>query len=172
MKVFRTFIINSVFFLNTLLLFLVSFRNDLDVPAWLQALGRMHPLMLHLPIGLLILAGLLVVFRSGFKKKSFQNFLIFVICFSALTASITAIMGLLLSTEEGYDPPQLEWHLITGVVVSILSWWLLWLSQFGQKQKNAFNISLGLTTIVLIVTGHLGSVLTHGENFILATFRE
>jgi hypothetical protein len=126
----------------------------------------MHPLMLHLPIGLLILTGLLVVFRKGFKKKSFQNFLNFVICFSALTASVSAIMGLLLSTEEGYDPTQLNWHLMTGVTVSLLSWWLLWLSQFGQKQKNVFNISLGVTTIVLLVTGHLGSILTHGENFV------
>src|SRR5882762_2455594 len=168
MKVFRTFIINSVFFLNILLLFLVFFRDQMDVPAWLQSAGRMHPLMLHLPIGLLILAGLLAVFRRGFKKKSFHKFLNFVIYFSSLTAAITAIMGLLLSTEEGYDPLQLQWHLITGVTVSILSWWLLWLSHFGHRQQNVFNISLGFTTIVLLVTGHLGSVLTHGENFVLA----
>src|SRR5258706_3682459 len=168
MKVFRSFIINSVFFLNILLLFLVFYRYDLEVPAWLQAVGRMHPLMLHLPIGLLILAGLLAVFRRAFKKKSFPKFLNFVIYFSSLTAAITAIMGLLLSVEEGYDPAQIQWHLITGVMVSILSWWLMWLSQFGPGQKNVFNISLGFTTIVLLVTGHLGSVLTHGENFVLA----
>jgi uncharacterized membrane protein len=166
MKLLRTIIVNSVFTLNILLLFLVLYRFELDIPPWLQSVGRMHPLMLHLPIGLTILAGLLVVFRKGFKKKAFQNFLNFVICFSALTAVVTAMMGLLLSTEEGYDPTQLNWHLITGIALSLLSWWLLWLSQFGQKQKNVFNISLGLTTIVLLVTGHLGSVLTHGENFV------
>ena len=167
MKFLRTFIANSVFSLNVLLVFLVIFRDGLDVPVWLQPVGRMHPLLLHLPIGLLILSALLVTFRKGFKKKSFHNFLNFVLYFSALTSALTAIMGLLLSREGGYDETQLNLHLATGVCVSLLSGWLLWLSLYALKKKIVFNISLAISTIVLLASGHLGSVLTHGENFVL-----
>src|SRR5260221_2290618 len=107
MKFLRTIIVNSVFTLNILLLFLVLYRFELDIPPWLQSVGRMHPLMLHLPIGLTILAGLLVVFRKGFKKKAFQNFLSFVICFSALTAVMTDMMRVLHSSELRYEPTPL-----------------------------------------------------------------
>ena len=167
MKFIRTFIANSVFSLNVLLVFLVIFRAGLDVPVWLQPIGRMHPLLLHVPIGLLILTALLVIFKNGFKKKAFHNFLNFVLYFSALTAALTAIMGLLLSMEGGYDETQLTLHLATGVCVSLLAGWLLWLSLYALKRKTIFNISLTISTIVLLIAGHLGSVLTHGENFIL-----
>ncbi len=167
MKFLRALIANSVFSLNVLLVFLVIFRNGLDVPTWLQPLGRMHPLLLHLPIGLLLLAALLVVFRSSFKKKPFHNFLNFVLYFSALTAALTAIMGLLLSREGGYDENQLNLHLATGVCVSLLSAWLLGLSLYALKRKIVFHISLVIGIVVLLTAGHLGSVLTHGENFIL-----
>src|SRR5882672_4320695 len=158
MRFFRTFVINVVFFLNALLLFLVFFRSGLDIPAWLRPAGRMHPLLLHLPIGFLLLADLLVIFKSGFKKKSFHNFLNFVLYFTALTAVVSAIMGLFLSTEGGYNESYLSFHLYAGVGVSLLSWLVLALSLYGEKLGHLFLISLGGSTIALLVAGHLGSV--------------
>ena len=41
--------------LNCLLIFLVIMENRVVVPSWLQVAGRMHPLVLHFPIVLILL---------------------------------------------------------------------------------------------------------------------
>src|SRR5450432_442490 len=114
MRFFRVFISNSVFVLNILLLFLLLFRSELSILSWLQVVGRMHPLLVHLPIGFLILAATARLFRKGFKKKSFHNFLNFALYLTAFSAAIAAIMGLFLSAEGGYDAHQLQLHLVAG----------------------------------------------------------
>jgi len=50
------FILNIVFFLQALLLFLFLFEDRLSLPVWLQVGGRLHPAIMHLPIGGLIFA--------------------------------------------------------------------------------------------------------------------
>jgi hypothetical protein len=40
--------------LNAMLLFLVVLDDQLAVPAWLQVIGRLHPLILHFPIVLIV----------------------------------------------------------------------------------------------------------------------
>lgn len=166
MKFFKSIVINSVFALTTFLLFILVFRDSVDIPPWLQVFGRMHPMVLHLPIGFLILVVLLVLFRSGFKRKSFQNLLNFVLYLSALAAVVTALMGIILSEEGGYEQGPLNLHLASGIAVSILSTVLLLLSLFLEDEKKVFNFVLGLTFIILILAGHFGSVLTHGDDFL------
>ncbi|MEP6846221.1 MAG: hypothetical protein ABI861_09470, partial [Panacibacter sp.] len=46
---------NCTFFFNCLILFLLLFYSRIEVPAWVQVLGRMHPMILHFPVVLLIL---------------------------------------------------------------------------------------------------------------------
>ncbi len=170
MRLFRSLVFNLVFFLNVLLLFLTFYRRSLDVPPWLHAAGRLHPMLLHIPIGLIILSVLVVIFKNAFKRKAYINFINFVVYFAALSAAATAVMGVLLSTEEGYNADQLNRHLITGVGVSLMSWWLLWIVEAGTERRRTFNISLAITTALLLLAGHFGSVITHGENYVFQPF--
>src|SRR5689334_24708060 len=91
--------------LNTLLLFLLIAGARIAVPAPLQVFGRMHPLFLHFPIVLILLY---VVFVLGvpkrYKEESWYVTLAEILLLSAaFTASVTALMGLFLSRESGYD---------------------------------------------------------------------
>jgi hypothetical protein len=52
-----------LFAFNILIAFLFIFENFLVIPAWLQTVGRMHPLLLHFPIVILLIAMLLEFFR-------------------------------------------------------------------------------------------------------------
>ena len=72
------------------------------LPAWLQPVGRMHPMLLHLPIGLLVIVGLLWLFKREFAGESFTKLMKFVLGITALSAAVAALMGFFLSREEGY----------------------------------------------------------------------
>jgi uncharacterized membrane protein len=163
MEVLKKLIVNVVFTVQVLLVFLLVFEQQLELPSWLQSFGRLHPLLLHLPIGLLILTGILLATRKYFENESFDSLISFLLHLTALTTSLTALMGLFLSHEGGYAAAELFWHKWLGVLLSFLCSSLLII----QSRKKFFQPTIAVSLMVLIVTGHLGANLTHGENFVL-----
>lgn len=159
---------NTVFCLNVLVLFLLIFRERVVFPAWVQTLGRMHPLLLHLPIGMLVLLALVLLFRRYFDAGALRVLILFALYVTAITSALTAFMGLVLSGEGGYSPGVLQGHLLSGVAVSLLSWVLLLFAVHAPERDKVFNGIVALTLVCLIVAGHLGASLTHGENFVWA----
>ena len=55
MQRWKTILYNTSFALNCLLVFLLIFEDRLLLPPWVQTVGRMHPLLLHFPIVLMVL---------------------------------------------------------------------------------------------------------------------
>ena len=161
---------NTSFGLNCMLVFLLVFESRISLPAWVQVIGRMHPLLLHFPIVLMVLCVTWELF-AGFKKSmtteqtAIGDSLLLV---TSLTAVTSALMGLLLSKETGYVPEELAWHKWGGVFISLLA--LLW--YVFREQLRSIKIILSLTAatglIVVMVTGHLGGNITHGNDFLLA----
>lgn len=163
---FQTLVSYLLLVIHTLLVFLLIFQEKVTIPNWLQPLGRMHPAILHLPIGLLILVGLLWVFRKEFEGMQFAKIFGFILSFSAFTAALAALMGFFLSREEGYTAELLNWHKYTGIGLSFLMYGLVLLHQQYIYRKVLFNVFLGGSLIVLMVTGHFGASLTHGEDYL------
>ena len=151
------------------ILFLLLFENRLDVPVWLQLVGRMHPLLLHFPIVILLLAAVMEVFR--FRKANadndfYETFTAGLFLAGALSAAGTVIMGLLLATEPGYTGPVVQWHKWAGVSVFFVACFIYWFRtkpRYSQRIAQAGAVCMGL---VLIGAGHYGSVITHGADFI------
>ncbi len=170
MQRWKTIIFNVTFALNILLLFLLIFDNRLHVPAWLQVVGRMHTLFLHFPIVMLSLCIFWELF-SGYKKSyigvkaEIGDELLLA---AAITSVITALMGLFLSREAGYTPDLLVWHKWGGVFISFLS--LAWyIFRVKMRELKPVLLTTALAGMVMIVvTGHLGANITHGEDFLLA----
>ena len=161
---------NISFGLNCMLVFLLAFESRISLPAWMQVIGRMHTLLLHFPIVLLVLCVCWELF-AGFKKSmtteqtAIGDSLLLV---TSLTAVTSALMGLLLSRETGYVPEELAWHKWGGVFISLLA--LLWYVFREQLRsiKIVLSITAAISLVVVIVTGHLGGNITHGEDFLLA----
>ncbi len=171
MQRWKTILFNASFVLNCLLLFLLLFESRLSVPAWLQVAGRMHPLILHFPLVLIVLYAVAIIIHPPGKTigdTAYKNTTSLLLLTAAFTAVITALMGLFLSKEEGYDPQALWWHKWGGVAISLLT--LLWYSFNTQIQaKKIITLATSVTALFLIVfTGHLGAGITHGQGFILA----
>jgi uncharacterized membrane protein len=155
---------------NILLLFFLLFESYIDVPVWLQPIGRMHPLMLHFPIALLLLALLLEFLRERPEFKSqtfFQDFSRYILLFAALTGLLAAIMGLFLSQEESYSGQMLDWHKWAGAGMVFLASLIYAFRDFAWYQDKVAKVGIGLTTLSIVLAGHFGATLTHGENFIL-----
>ncbi|TAE21021.1 MAG: peptidylprolyl isomerase [Cytophagales bacterium] len=169
MRRFQAVAANVLFALNLLLVFLLIFEGKVTIPVWLQPLGRMHPMLLHLPIGLLILVGVLWVFRRSFAGEGVEQIFRFLLLIAALTSVMAALMGFFLSREGGYTDDVLTWHKFSGVGMSLLAYALVLLHERQANNTRFFSPLLGLSTLCLFITGHFGASLTHGEDYLFPT---
>lgn len=170
--VIRNLHLNILIGLNCFIIFFLVFENQIDIPVYLQVFGRMHPLLLHFPIVLLFISWLLIFFRRQLEKTvtAMTRVIGGLIFISALFAAVTVIMGLFLSKEGGYEGSNFEWHKWTGVALSLLALILLYGNSRQRKEQYhpLFLVGMNLSLVLLVVVGHFGATLTHGDNFILA----
>lgn len=169
MRTWKTLLYNLAFAANTLLLFFVLAEQWVVVPAWLQVAGRMHPLLLHFPIVLLLLC-LVLEWIPSFKNSSSLLDGLWLITLNLTVFS--ALFGWILSREEGYSSETVNWHKWGGVFLSIFA--LVWyhLRRIIQSKKIVLSFSSSAMLLALIITGHQGAVLTHGDDFILAPMKD
>ena len=156
--------------LNVFVLFFLLFSKYLVIPFWLQPFGRMHTLLLHFPIVILILGVILGLRRFSVTYNSntiFENLVDSFLLLGAILAGVTVIMGLFLSREGGYTGDALLWHKWMGAGIFLLSSLMYWLrNKVWYKKTLAWCLGSGMV-IIIIITGHFGGILTHGENFII-----
>ncbi|GAB2568749.1 c-type cytochrome domain-containing protein [Spirosoma areae] len=155
--------------LGVFILFLLLFADKIVVPVWLQPLGRMHPLLLHFPIVVLLLAMGMEAFRFRVTRASselYGAFLTNLLLVGALLAGVTVIMGLFLAKEAGYSGQTLQWHKWSGVGIffgSALVYWGRTRPWYTARIAQAGALA---TVVLLIGAGHYGATLTHGDNFL------
>ncbi len=167
---FQRFIAGSLFPLGALLIFLLFFENRIVIPTWLQVTGRMHPLLLHFPVVLMLLYSfwILVIPKKGIDPVSAKSIGDWLLLLAAFTSIITALMGLFLSKEPGYDPESLSWHKWGGIIVALLAAiWFGFRAQIEKKSLATTSFAI-LTVIGIVFTGHQGAGITHGQNFLFA----
>jgi uncharacterized membrane protein len=167
MKKLYSITVNSILVLQVLLLLLFFFDDRVQLPALLQAAGRLHPLVLHLPIGFLIFLVVLIFLKDQFKKKAFERIVLLNLLLASFSASFSALMGLFLSHQVDYSGELIEQHKISGIILSLLCYALLILYTKIKNQKVVLYWGTAFTIAALLYTGHTGSMITHGENFVL-----
>ncbi len=138
----------------------------------IQFLGRLHPLILHLPIGILAIAFLMEWMSRKEKFSSFAPAVGFAIQIGMWSSILAAISGYLLSWEGGYDETILTRHQYLGIATAAISVIVYFLH---QRKKSKFGRKFyfpifGLLMVLIGVTGHLGGSLTHGSDFLTEPF--
>lgn len=139
----------------------------------MEIIGRLHPLLLHLPIGILVLAFLMEWFGRRSQNTVFEAAVSFSLKIGMWSAIISAISGYVLSLEGGYDENTLFWHQWLGILTAIFSVGIYYLNQ--KKADNptfekAYFPAFSSTMVFLLVTGHFGGTLTHGSDFLTEPF--
>ncbi len=127
-------------------------------------LGKLHPVVLHLPIGALIMTFVLLLIAK-FQKIDLFTAIRIGVDFSFIGALIAALLGYFLSLDDDYDFNNLSFHFWSGIVTLILSFVLSVLHR-AKGKENIFFACYILTLISLTITGHKGGVITHGEDYL------
>ena len=132
----------------------------------LKYIGKFHPLVLHLPIGSLLMTFFLLLI-SKFQNLHLNKAIRIGVDFSFAGALVSSLLGYLLSLNNDYDFNTLKFHFWAGVITLILSLGLTILHRL-KGRENLFFGGYILTLIALIVTGHKGAQITHGDDFLSA----
>ena len=154
--------LNVLFFLHIFLAFLVVFERYLEIPFWLQPLGRMHPLLLHFPVAFIALLVLLNLFRKQIDPSSFEKINYFLLLLTSLTTVLATIMGLLLSLE-GYESELMFLHKWIGIAISFI----VYASVLMYQSKKVYQVLLYTGFVGVVFGGHFGAGLTHGSHFLM-----
>ena len=158
--------------LNAMLLFLVVLDDQLAVPAWLQVIGRLHPLILHFPIVLIVAYALCrwLTPKEGTPAAEWlRPFGDRLLLWAGVAAVLTALAGILLSKETAYDGTAIGWHKWTGTLTSLaLLALLLGKDRIGFEKQRWIAI---VPLTIVIIAGHLGGDLTHGTGYVLAPLK-
>ncbi|QDH77903.1 ribonuclease inhibitor [Echinicola soli] len=160
----------SLILLITILAVLPAFAQSIpelqEKPSDLSLfLGRFHPLIVHLPIGFILLAFLMEALSRIPKFRHLGGSVSFVLLLGILSAVGAAVFGYLLSLSGEYQGATLDWHLWLGIGTIVLASIALLLKTKGIP--NAYLPVLFGAVVCLSFTGHLGGNLTHGSDYLV-----
>lgn len=138
---------------------------------WALFFGHFHPLVVHLPIGFLLIAGLLELDRLTRRNTVSPHTITLILFWSAVSATMACVFGYLLSLGGGYEEETLNDHQWQGIGVAVFAW-LAW----AVKSENLGRIvpfaqlmylpALGVSLLLLLAAGHHGGNLTHGSDYL------
>ena len=131
--------------------------------------GRFHPLLVHLPIGFLLLAILIEWYQGKKEGKENSKLITYAWLLGAISANLAALCGWLLAENGEYAEASIFWHRWLGIGLAALASFGWWIKQSSKHFPKLVNNSITYLVIGLIlVEGHLGGTLTHGEDYLLA----
>lgn len=127
--------------------------------------GHFHPLIVHLPVGILLIGLLLQWLSKKEKYKNIQPAIAITLLCGSVSAFVSCITGYLLSISDDYDKTLVSWHMWMGIATALVS-----LMLYAKEKNPAFAINKPLLAvglfILIIITGHLGGSLTHGSDYL------
>ena len=136
----------------------------------LLLIGRFHPLVLHFPIVLILLALVFeLINRFGYLKEG-AKVIGFVLAAASLSVVVVVVAGYLLYTSGEYTGDLVMRHFWGGVFsgAGILTTTLFFLLDQCSRRRlyTAYFVLLVLTNIGVVYTSHLGGSLTHGKDYL------
>lgn len=138
---------------------------------WLWTfLGRLHPMIVHFPIALLLIAAALELFTLKNFASPLRpgiNILVFI---GAASAVLSALAGWLLFTQDEMEGEGVALHQVLGNITALLglaTTFLLYRFHKGQHNLvKLYRTTLFCTAIGVSVAGHFGASLTHGDDYL------
>lgn len=132
----------------------------------LPLFGRFHPILVHLPIGILAF-GIILVFLSKKDSTKHLDSIRLAFLLGGIAAVLSSISGFLQYQNEGYTWDTVQFHLILGWSTVIASFWLFYEVNKSTSFPKNFRIKSAGLFGLLLFTGHLGGNITHGEEYLI-----
>jgi uncharacterized membrane protein len=133
---------------------------------WQQFFGRFHPLLVHLPIGLIVLLPLLEL--VGRRRQSLRDAAGFVLQIALLTCVAAIFFGLLLAYGSGEIGTTVTRHMRGGIALAIELLFCIAVRQWYVvgKESRPYFVLLTAVLVTLTWTAHEGGSLTHGSDYL------
>jgi uncharacterized membrane protein len=133
-------------------------------------IGRFHPVVLHLPIGMLVWV-LLLETGNLFSRKPGLPSSRTPMMFTAFSAVIAALLGFVLYySRPDYDAALVERHLYGGLFFACAAVatfaFKTWVDTFDGRGAVLYRILLLGCAGVMVFTSHDGASLTHGKGYL------
>jgi uncharacterized membrane protein len=148
-----------------LLLLPSVFRLDGNTHAdWQQFLGRFHPLVVHLPIGLLLLLPLLEI--AGRFRPALLEAAMFVLSLSVFSCVLALTLGYLLAYGSGEAGASVTRHMWGGIALTIGVGGCALVRGASGGLRGFYPWLLASVLVLLAWTAHQGGSLTHGDRYL------
>jgi uncharacterized membrane protein len=131
--------------------------------------GRLHPLLVHLPIGLIIGALLLDGWRMMKPASGSDASLSVIWTAAALSAILSAMTGYVHANGDGYAEEILSLHRIGGISLAVITTMIAAAYVFNSSLIRRRLIRIPLLSFIfglMVYTGHGGGSLTHGADYL------
>jgi uncharacterized membrane protein len=142
--------------------------------AWIEFLGRLHPVALHFPLALLLVGAAAVVWNWFRGEEGVGEFAFHCIWIGAAMSLVAAVTGWFLGEEEAGEK-GLELHRWFGVGSAAAA--VVLTAMASLSRTDARPGLLGMTRIFALVTaagtayaGHLGGEMVWGESEVSGKF--
>ena len=139
----------------------------------LESIGRLHPIMVHLPLGLVFAALVVEVARLIQRRPSLSAFTPIALGLAALGAVVASGTGWFFSEGEA-DTSSLFWHRWLGIACAVVLIAVAWMAiRAARHTVNAAQITPIVRGVLLAAAllvgwvGHLGGDMVWGENYVL-----
>lgn len=126
--------------------------------------GRFHPLVVHLPIGLLLIVPFLEFFGRSPHRAALRESVPTVLWLVVLSTVAATALGYLLMTGEPDDSFLMERHLWSGLIFGALA--IVTLILRLRSEGFFYLASLAAAVVAVSAAGHYGGALVHGPNYL------
>lgn len=133
--------------------------------------GHLHPLIVHLPIGFILLAGIINTLSYFERYANLRPALPVILFVGFISAVFACIFGYLLSLSGSYNQSMLSHHRFSGIMLAAIAGLLCFVSLERVKReilipKKLFSVSLFGLIVLMSYSGHQGASLTHGSDYL------
>jgi uncharacterized membrane protein len=132
--------------------------------------GRLHPLLVHFPIALTLIAAIAELIFLATRSPRWQTVAVANVRAGAVFAVGSAAAGWVLASSHIVEAsPALEWHRWLGVLAASAAVTAALMT--GQidppaKPQRLYRIALFSAAAIIAVAGHFGAVLVWGADFL------
>lgn len=134
-----------------------------------QLLGRLHPLVVHLPIGFILL-GLLLQWHDR-KTGQYAKVIGLIYLWAGFSATLACITGYLQYLGEGYGFDTVKWHLWSGIATAFFCFLMYARLRDWKPMDFLSKIPIAVCSILFFglisFTGHQGGNITHGADYLV-----
>lgn len=130
-------------------------------------LGRYHVLVVHLPIGILLLAAVFEGLSRTRRFAALEPAMPVIWLSGALTGLLALVVGYMHATEGGFDARTINLHRWSASAVVLFAF-AVWAIRSEAKPlfAKAWPLASVGAVALLSLTGHYGGHLTHGPTYL------